>query len=401
MEKLFVIFFFILMLLFQNYIKASYFSPASVYMYWSICLLLGSSFFAYSEYEWQMWGCLWWLLSALIFFIGGLIGERFIFHIKINKFFRIYDCIDYKHLLKIYFIMGVLYSVQMLANNGFSLLQIFDFNNLIVINNYMQAERYGKGDLNESLFQQICLSFAYALPLCCGYLYPLIDKIGKIKTLISFFPSIMITLLNNTKAGLIFSLLLYCTGILISYVNNIGKPKISIKLIVKLIVVLLIFNIVMLLAIKLRYYEDTGRNSIEYILIVLKDYIFGCTVNFDHYFLDIPYMDLSVSYDFNPGSNILTANTFWINSYGYIGTWLIWFFRGLLSGYAYKQLMKKKADLFEVLILIYSYINALYFFIYIPFSYTTVSIGVFIIFPIFYVKYNDKNLWFCKIGGTK
>lgn len=208
-------------------------------------------------------------------------------------------------------------------------------------------------------------------------------------------PNFLISVLNNTKSGIIIAVILFVAAYIIGYLLKYNHPPVlSFKIVRGMIMGLIAFMIFVFIAIRLRYNSDSTRGTTNYILITIRDYIFGCTVNFDHYFRTIKDMDLTKSYDFFAGSNILTANTFWIHKYGYVGTLIIWWLRGFLAGTAYHQIKNGCAGIIEIVILIYVYLNAIYFFTYIPFSYTTVCIGVFILFPFFLLVYREQSL--CK-----
>ncbi len=371
--------------------------PADWYCIWSMALITISVLFIYPNYEWEVTGIAWWILSCICCLIGSISGSRYVIKYpskSISNFW--WRALKYENIIKVYYFMAIMYSVLLLANHGFSLLSIRSAADLYRINNYMQGYRYSNLDTNEGLAQQICLSFTYALPICGGLLIN--QKKGKlhsIKCFLCLLPNFLITILNNTKSGIIIAIILFVSSYIIGYMLiNKKEIKLSPKFIRGVVIGLCAFLVFVFWAIRLRYNSDASRSGTDYIISALKDYIFGCTVNFDHYFSGIKSMDLSQSYDFLAGSNILTANTFWIYKYGYIGTLFIWFIRGFFSGSAYQHLKNGSDSIIEIVVLLYVYLNAIYFFTYIPFSYTTVCIGVFVLFPVFFSvfrrQYNNR-----------
>lgn len=177
-SKIVIITVVILVLEFQYMVNKSWSKPADWYVLWSAFLILVSVLVAYPSYKWDVFGIIWWILSCLCCLFGSKIGEKYkIRYVKRKIGFKVGGLISYKNIVYIYFFMGILYSVILLASNGFSLFSIRKVSDLYAINNYMQAYRYSKMDINEGNIQQLCLAFTYALPICGGLL--LTNGIGK------------------------------------------------------------------------------------------------------------------------------------------------------------------------------------------------------------------------------
>lgn len=394
-----VIFFFAFaLLLFQKCIIKTWSTPADIYTIWSLFLIV-TSILVYNEYNWKTLGILWWLFSCFLCQLGFIYGFKLKTNFIIPRFFSNTYCgwFNYKNILFLYFMMGIMYSILLLWNHNFSLLSLTSQSALYEVNNYMQGYRYGEHDNNEDIVQQICLSFTYALPICIGHLLPLKKvHIGILYIIIALVPNILISTLNNTKAGVILAVILIFTGYLMSYVKLYNKnPRISGRTFWSAIVGLAVFLSLMFALIKLRYNSDPLRDSTDYIFSILIDYIFACTVNFDYFFMNFDTFDFSSDLSYMIDSNILTANAFWIATYGYVGTLLVWFIRGVLSGISFSSLKKGKDGFINRCILSYMYVNAIYFFTYEAFIYTTVIIGVFLLYPFwmsFFLKHLKNNL---------
>lgn len=386
MFEIFLIFSLFIIFVIIKFTYHSWASPVALYTYWSAVLIIGG-FWAYPEYIWGGYGLPWWIGSCFCFLFGSiLVGNTKRTVIKFS-FPNIFPKMNFKQLLWAYFIIGIMYSVLMLANNGFSISSIRSMTDIFEINNYMQGHRYGHEDLHESPIQQICLSFTYGLPICVGYMLAKYS-FSEIKyyCYVCFLPNLLVTSLNNTKCGVIFAAMLFITGYLISYIeSNKQPPKLSGSFIKYAGGGLMLFLTIMILAIRLRYNSDESRASFDIIAQIFKDYLFGGTLNFDYYF--DKFYDERVQFNYLPDSNIVTANYYWINKYTYIGALLIWIIRGVFCGILFNKLKSGLCYPLELSILAYFFLNAMYFFIWVPFSYTTVTIGVFLLFPFFISKY--------------
>ena len=404
-SKILILCIFLFFLIIQATVIKSWGTPSDWYFLWSCVLILGAVFFAYRDYEWSLFGLFWWLLSCVVFQIGGRIGLKR--PIKLTKKTRLLQVpnISINWILMAYFVLGLLYSVILLNTHGFSIAGIFNIAELYKINNFMQGYRYSNLDENEGVIQQICLAFTYGLPPCAGFLLPeKKDMKSKLLCIGSLAPNVLITIINNAKAGVIIAVILFMAGFMLRYIEINGRaPRIKGAMIRYIFLGGSVFIVFMFFAIRLRYNSDVVRASSHNVLGYLKAYIFGCTVNFDYYFFD-KIRDWSIRGTFLPDSNILTANMFWIHSYGYLGTIILWFFGGVISGSAYSRLAKGKSSVLDKVILVYMYVNAIYFFTYMAFSYTTVIIGVFVLFPFFLLFfYKQKELGvstYCVEGCT-
>ena len=379
------------------YVKKWY-RPADIYLLWS-CVLIGGALVLYPTYNWNAIGVFWWLGSCFLCSLFSNLGFKnpIVFSKERYATFVVNSKIKYKYVLIAFFLCAFAYSIRLLSLHGFSLFSIRRISDLYSINNYMQGYRYGNMDESEDLLQQIFLCFTYALPLCGGILicYNKNCKIWqKILCFVTLAPNFLISFLNNTKTGIIFACILFFAGYIIGNLLFYRKsPRFTAKLLKRLLLLLAIFLLLVFFIIKLRYNTNSERQTPLYVIGILRDYIFGGVINFDYFFTQIKSMDLTQSYSYLDNSNILTANTFFIHQYGYFLTLVLWSGIGWISGISYKNLLRGKKGIVNVLILIYSYMNAVYFFTYIPYRYLTLIIGTFILFPVFYYifKNNTKN----------
>lgn len=115
----------------QSKISKSIISPDSVYMYWMGTICFGTVILC-RQYEYNMIAILWMTASMVLFtgfaYLGGRINISFL------KSARLYICIFEKRkwlFWVIYFcviVAGLSYSIQMLHNNGFSVMKITNMN---------------------------------------------------------------------------------------------------------------------------------------------------------------------------------------------------------------------------------------------------------------------------------
>ena len=396
-SKLVIIISICALLFYQFIIVKKWYRPADSYLLWSCVLIIGA-LIVYPKYNWNSVGIIWWLISCFLCSLFSNLGYRNPIKSS-NGSFNLYNGtrVKYKHVIIIFFIFAVAYSYRLLYLHGFSLFSIRSLSDLYNINNYFQGYRYGNMDESEDYLQQIFLCFTYALPLSGGILFSYNKNKVSLKKNLCFFtllPNFLISFLNNTKTGIIFSVILFCSGFIIGNLLFYGENlKLSIKFIKKVLLLLIIFLILVFLIIQLRYNSNIERQETLYVFSLLKDYIFGCVVNFDHFFYDFLTFDQTISYSYVENSNILTANAFFIKEYGYVLTIFIWSGIGFISGCAYRNLELGRKGLFNVLILVFSYMNCIYFFTYIPYRYLTLFIGTFVLFPIFFfvIKKETSN----------
>lgn len=403
-----IMFFIVVLLIYQIKIVKKWYRPFDLYMLWSIFLIL-ISLILYPSYNWSVFGILWWLGTCFLCSLMGNFGYQNPIIISSGK--RVISKpkkrINYKVILVLFFICAFLYSYRLLSLHGFSIFSIRSMSDLYSINNYLQGYRYGNFDEHEDVLQQVFLCFTYALPLCGGVLlaYNKFRRIMiKVLCFLTVFPNFAISFLNNTKTGIIFACILFFVGYIIGnllfYKENLKLTK---KFLRKIVFVGLLFLILVFAIIRLRYNSDPGKQNFSYIISILKDYIFGCVINFDYFFMEFGTIDLSLSHSYLDNSNILTANAFFINQYGYILPFFIWGGIGYISGCAYRNLECGNKGILDVLILVFSYMNCIYFFTYIPYRYLTLVIGTFILFPVFFSLFrretvNFKSKLFCYRG---
>ncbi|WP_214805568.1 MULTISPECIES: O-antigen polymerase [unclassified Exiguobacterium] len=126
-------------------------------------------------------------------------------------------------LMLIVIILSMIFPIKNIYEQNISLSSLFNFNNLLEINNLMATERYAGQSNNGSLLNSILLISVYLAPLIGGYnLNFTIKKSQIIFCILTFLPSISIMLTQNAKAGVISSTFLFISAYL---VGNLVKKK--------------------------------------------------------------------------------------------------------------------------------------------------------------------------------
>lgn len=107
--------------------------------------------------------------------------------------------------------LGLGSSVAYATGSGVALSQLLDIRKLVVVSNQLYVSRYAElGTAPNPPFSQALLPFVYLAPAVGGVLFVLRRETKwKILALFSFAPSIAVTVLQTTKAAVLFSLTLW------------------------------------------------------------------------------------------------------------------------------------------------------------------------------------------------
>ncbi|HEY8164938.1 MAG TPA: O-antigen polymerase [Gemmatimonadaceae bacterium] len=110
--------------------------------------------------------------------------------------------------------LGLLSNVMFALTVGVSLRDVLSFERLVVIANQMYFARYGDtAAARPPAISQAMLPFVYLAPAIGGVLFVLRrEKKWKFLALCSFLPAVAVTVLQTTKAAMLFSLSLWLAG---------------------------------------------------------------------------------------------------------------------------------------------------------------------------------------------
>lgn len=395
----------ILYIIYRNLVHPTIFFQS----YMTIQVIIG--IVAFKDYQFSLSGIIW-ILTALFFFSFGSLCSNGILGKKVQSINT-----KYKYTIKIRMaekvlvisiILGCLYSIELIARAGFSLSQIINFDSLIKLNIQMATERYS-GLQESSNISRVFLVFSYLAPLIGGYNLNFIKrKKSKIICWLSLFPSFLIVLVQNTKAGWIAAVFLFISGYITSKVKIHGKlPKISTKKIllifsgVGLFLVInyvsmfmrigsfderiiqtvnkkfLIYSLGQIPAFDIWYANNIG--SIEYSFGIKTFFGIANFVGISERIQGI-YIDSSRWGEY--GTNVFTAFRPFLEDFGpYMGL-IIMFLYGFIINIMFVNVKKKGIGTKSIMILAAFYFYTLYSFITSTWAYTS-FLFVFVLFGIY------------------
>lgn len=111
-------------------------------------------------------------------------------------------------------ILGIGSSVAFAAASSISLPDVLDIEKLVVVSNQAYFQRYAESGapLNPALAQAL-LPFIYLAPAIGGIVFELRrEKLWKLLALTSFLPAVAVTILQTTKAAVLFAIVLWLSG---------------------------------------------------------------------------------------------------------------------------------------------------------------------------------------------
>lgn len=324
--------------------------------------------------------------------------------------------------LLICLLLSLIYVFKGIYANGFNIKQIIFSNLLLELNNTASVNRYSNVASNDILTQML-LVFIYVTPLYGGYLLPLVKEKTKLLCYISILPPLLITLTQSIKAVFIASVALWGVGILVSsYANNSTFFRIRISTVLKIVLFSISFFSILFISMIFR----TGQFDWATIQVISENfsiYAFGHLPAFDSWFsknignidptygvktfygisnfIGIAKREQGVFADYvfyakdnyqqippDMGTNVYTIFRFILEDFGFIGSFLIIFFSGLISGFSYIFIKKQNGNLiFQVLL-----ISILFFiswsFVSSVWAYTSFIAAIFMMFVLLKMSFS-------------
>ncbi len=155
-----------------------------------------------------------WVLVASIALSGGALagnwgfGIRHLSHVPAatDRELKLFGAV-----LLVSIVLGLASSVAYATGSGVLLAEVLDIEKLVVVSNQLYVARYAEsGPPSPPPFSQALLPFVYLAPAVGGVLFVLRRETKwKILALCSFVPAIAVTILQTTKAAVLFSLTLW------------------------------------------------------------------------------------------------------------------------------------------------------------------------------------------------
>jgi len=283
--------------------------------------------------------------------------------------------------------LGILNVLQGIYSNDFNVRELFSFKTLLALNVAAADTRYMM-DVQSSLVSQITLIFVYLTPLYGGYLLPLFSGKKRIWCYLSVLPAMLIALTQAMKLNFVTGLVLLVIGIIVSsYANNHSFLRIKWAALLKIMIsAILIFGVLFLsMMFKAgKFDSDTaafiGQNFISYAFGHLPVFDLWFTQNIGELnpeggiktfygisnFLGIAERKQGVFTEFiyfgksinnQIPSNILNANVFTLfrfllEDFGFVGSFVMMLITGMISGFSWLMVKKRKSTLFFQTLLI-------------------------------------------------
>lgn len=349
----------------DKYDPARYFS-----ILWGGQIIIIYTFF-HNSFSFTSYGLVYISIACLIYSAGTLAGRIIGIHIPS----RIYSyTLHYKRaltFLKVCIGISLINVIQGIYANGFNILQILSFKALLELNNAAAVSRYTT-NTPSNIISQITLIFVYLTPLYGGYLMPLLSGKTKYWCYLSIVPALLITLTQAVKLGFITSIALWGIGVLVSsYANNNYFLRIRMATVLKVAFYSILFFAILFLSMVFR----TGKFDVATIQVISEkfiNYAFGHLPAFDIWFsinigniapsggvktfygisnyLGLAERKQGIFTEFTQygknnysglSTNVYTMFRFILEDFGVLGSFLMTFIAGSISGYSWLMIKKK------------------------------------------------------------
>ena len=179
-------------------------------------------------------------------------------------------------VLLISVLLGVGSSLAFMVSSSIPLSNVFDIEKLVVVSNQTYFQRYVEGGaVAPPPVAQALLPFVYLAPAIGGMLFELRrEKLWKLLALSSFFPGIAVTILQTTKAALLFAMILWLSGYFATRLR-MGKLAVFTKGHITVGVVLGAVVTVFFFAVGLARLASTDVSLINVVMLKLVTAAFG------------------------------------------------------------------------------------------------------------------------------
>lgn len=133
-------------------------------------------------------------------------------------------------ILAVAVILGVGSNIAFLRASSVALSDVFDIQKLVIVSNQAYFQRYAEGSgAAPPRIAQALLPFVYLAPTVGGIFFELRrEKMWKLLALFSFIPAVAVTVLQTTKAAMLFAIVLWLSGYFATRLRN-GKLAVFTK----------------------------------------------------------------------------------------------------------------------------------------------------------------------------
>jgi oligosaccharide repeat unit polymerase len=159
----------------------------------------------------------WWLIAAgIAVSIGGYVGNGGFKTVILaqpgqatNLELNIFAIV-----MSLSIVLGVGSSIAFLKASSIPLSDVFNLEKLVVVSNRAYFQTYAEsGAPPPPPISQALLPFVYLAPALGGIFFEMTRrKVGKLIALASFFPAVAVTILQTTKAAVLFAMVLWLSG---------------------------------------------------------------------------------------------------------------------------------------------------------------------------------------------
>ncbi|MEJ7759196.1 MAG: O-antigen polymerase [Gemmatimonadaceae bacterium] len=158
-----------------------------------------------------------WLMAASVAVsLGGIAGNG---GLRTRMLVRYQPATDrelrmFGAVLVVSIVFGTISNIVYLTGSGIPLTEVLNLERLVVVSNQLYVARYAEtGAPSPPAISQALLPFVYLAPAVGGTLFILRnERLWKTLCLFSFVPAIIVTILQTTKAAVLFSLSLWLAG---------------------------------------------------------------------------------------------------------------------------------------------------------------------------------------------
>jgi len=289
--------------------------------------------------------------------------------------------------LQISIVLALLNVVLSINSNGFKLSELFSFQTLLELNATATDARYTT-NVQSGIMTQFTLIFVYMSPLYGGYLLPLLSGRKRIWCYLTILPALLISLTQALKYSFIADVVLFIVGIAVSsYANNKDFFNVRKSTVLKLVFFSVLFLVLLFLSMLFR----AGRfdaEIIEYMTQNFVNYSFGHLPAFDAWFTnnigqlnpeggiktfygisnflglaerqqgvftDFVYFGKSIRHQIPSdilGTNVYSLFRFLLEDFGFVGSFIMVFLTGILSGFSWLMVKRQKYSIFFQTILV-------------------------------------------------
>lgn len=198
-------------------------------------------------------------------------------------------------------VLGIGSNVAFLSSSSIALADVLDIEKLVIVSNQAYFQRYAEsGAPPPPALSQALLPFVYLAPAVGGILFELRrEKRWKIVALTSFIPAISVTILQTTKAALLFAIVLWLSGYFATRLRH-GKLAVFTRGHILVAAVLGVFLTTFFFAVGLARLASTDVSLLNIVMLKLLTSAFGHMTVFSQWLSD--YMSQS----FNPSLGRIT-----------------------------------------------------------------------------------------------